>query len=128
MMEQTSLLDVDHHSNQEVTITNGSELKQQQTLSYYLQMILFGPSNILDQQQQHHHQQQHQSDLNNVICRKSQAVIASSPVKVFLSLMNTNDGNYFWPNNKDSSLKVIQDQDVDQDVVLLLFVQSVDII
>ena len=42
-----------------------------------------------------------------VVCRKSQAVIAASPVNVFLALMNTTDGEYFWPHAIASSLKVI---------------------
>ena len=47
-------------------------------------------------------------DLPNtgVVCRKSQTVISASPVNVFLALMNTADGEYFWPQNKGSSLKV----------------------
>ncbi len=43
---------------------------------------------------------------SSVLCRKSQAVVASSPVNVFLALMSTVDGGYFWPKSSGSRLKV----------------------
>ena len=44
---------------------------------------------------------------SGVVCRKSQTVIASSPVNVFLALMNTTEGGCVWPQERGSSLKVM---------------------
>jgi hypothetical protein len=86
---------------------NGSAMKQDGLLD-----ALLAPSLPLPLSLSNPSHSQSQSDVSHpsgVVCRKSQTVIACSPVKVFLALMDTSEGGHFWPQqHKGATLKVSQ--------------------
>lgn len=103
------------HNDIELSISNGASLRQKSLFEIFTSASSVPRPWHIERQRDGCFDGIFHPD--GVLCRKAQTVIASSPVNVFLALMDTSEEGRFWPRKSGSTLKVVRTVDDHADIL-----------